>query len=122
MITNPKFRLWLRADGIAQMVWADGKSMDFGDAVAATEAMSALSGGQARPVLVDLHAMGSQDRRSRAEFVRRGDLVSAVAIVVGTPLSRIMSNFFLAANQPVAPTRLFEDEGAAVAWLKEFLP
>jgi hypothetical protein len=69
--------------------------------------------------MVDVREMGSQDRRSRAEFVRRGDLMSAVAIVVGTPLSRIMSNFFLAVNKPVAPTRLFDDEGPAVTWLTE---
>ena len=96
--------------------------MGFDDSVAAMEAMSALTGGQPRPVLLDVRDMGSQDRSSRAEFVRRGDLMSAVGILVETPLSRIMSNFFLAVNKPVAPTRLFEDEGPAVAWLTEFLP
>ena len=119
VITHPKFRMWLRADGIVHAVWAAGASMGFDDSVAAMEAMSALTGGRASPVLVDVREMGSQDRRSRAEFVRRGDLMSAVAIVVGTPLSRIMSNFFLAVNKPVAPTRLFDDEGPAVAWLTE---
>jgi hypothetical protein len=48
--------------------------------------------------------------------------MSAVAIVVDTPLTRTMGNFFLAVNKPVAPTRLFEDEGSAVAWLSGFLP
>jgi hypothetical protein len=56
------------------------------------------------------------------EFVRRGDLVSAVALVVATPLSRMMGNFFLTVSKPMAPTRLFDDEASALAWLQEFAP
>jgi hypothetical protein len=122
VITNPKFRIWLRADGIVQVVWALGDSMDFDDAVAVTEAMSALTGGRKSPILADARGGGPPERSSRAEFARRSDLMSAVAIVVDTPLTRTMGNFFLAVNKPVAPTRLFEDEGPAVAWLSGFLP
>jgi hypothetical protein len=48
--------------------------------------------------------------------------VSAVALIVGTALSRMMSNLLLAVSMPVTPTRLFEDEGPAVDWLSGFLP
>jgi hypothetical protein len=122
VITHPKFRMWLREDGIVQVVWVRGASMDFDDAVAVTEAMSALTGGRAHPILADARGGGPQDRRSRAEFARRSDLMSAVAMIVDTPLSRMMSNLLLAVSKPVAPTRLFEDEGSAVAWLSRFLP
>jgi hypothetical protein len=122
VITHPKFRMWLRPDGIVQVVWVPGESVDFDGTVAAMEAMSALTGGLPCPVLADVCDMGPQDRRSRLEFVRRGDLMTAVAIIVGTPLSRIMGNIFIAANKPVAPTKLFADESAAAAWLTEFLP
>ena len=37
------------------------------------------------------------------------------------PLGRMMGNFFINVNKPKAPTRLFDDEAPALAWLKEFL-
>jgi hypothetical protein len=96
--------------------------MGLEDAIAATDAMSKLTGGQRSPLLVDRHDAGPQDRPARMEFVRRGDLVSAVALVVATPLSWMMGNFFLTVSKPMAPTRLFDDEASALAWLQEFAP
>jgi hypothetical protein len=121
VLTHTKFRVWLRPDGIVQLVWAPRVTMVLEDALAATEAMGQLTGGRRSPLLVDAHDVGPQERPARTEFTRRGDLVSAVALVVGTPLSRMMGNFFLAVSKPVAPTRLFEDEASALAWLLEFV-
>ncbi len=120
-ITNPKFRMWLRSDGIVQLVWVPAAVMTLTDALAATSAMSELTGGKPAPLLVDAHDAGPQDRAARAEFARRGDLTSAVALLVATPLSRMMGNFFIAVSKPVAPTRLFDDEATAIAWLQEFV-
>ena len=105
VITNPKFRMWLRPDGIVQLVWVPRATMGLDDALAATDAMTTLTGGREHPLLVDTHDAGAQDRPARMEFVRRGDLVSAVALIVGTPLSRMMGDFFLSVSKPVAPTR-----------------
>ena len=118
--THLKFRMWLRPDGIVQLVWGPGVAMGLEDAIAAIDAMTKLTGGQRSPLLVDVHDTGPQDRPARVEFVRRGDLVSAVALVVATPLSRMMANFFLTVSKPMAPTRLFDDEASALAWLQEF--
>jgi hypothetical protein len=54
-------------------------------------------------------------------LTRRSDLQAAVALIVGTPLTRVMANFFLSVNKPVFPTRMFDDEASAVAWLLEFV-
>jgi hypothetical protein len=121
VITRPKFRMWLRPDGIVQLVWVRRTAMVLEDAIAATEAMAQLTGGRRSPLLVDSHDIGPQDRPARTEFARRGDLVSAVALIVGTPLSRLMGNFFLSVSKPVAPTRLFDDEASALAWLQAFV-
>ena len=32
----------------------------------------------------------------------------------------MMGNFFLNVSKPMAPTKLFDDEASALAWLKEF--
>jgi len=118
-ITHPKFRMWLRPDGIVQLLWGPRVAMGLEDAIAAIDAMTELTGGRRSSLLVDVHDTGPQDRAARVEFVRRGDLVSAVALIVGTPLSRMMGYFFLNVSQPMAPTRLFDDEVSALAWLQE---
>lgn len=118
-VTHPKFRMWLRPDGVVQLVWGPGAVLRLEDAVAAIDAMTKFTDGRKSPLLVDTRDLGRQDRAARMEFVRRGELVSAVALLVSTPLSRMMGNFFLAVSKPMAPTRLFDDEAAAVAWLKE---
>ena len=120
-MAHPKFRIWLRPDGIVQLVWGPGVAMGLEDAVAAIDAMTKLTGGQRSPLLVDRHDAGPQDRPARVEFVRRGDLVSAVALIVATPLSRMMGKFFLNVSKPMAPTKLFDDEASALAWLREFV-
>ena len=117
VITHPKFRIWLRPDGIVQLAWIPRTEMSLEDAVAATGAMSEITGGRRSPLLVDTREIGQMERSARLEFVRRGDQVSAVALVVGTPLSRMLGNFFIAVSKPMAPTRLFDDEASAVAWL-----
>ncbi len=48
-------------------------------------------------------------------------MVSAVALIVDTPLSRILGTFFLSVNKPPYPVRMFDDEESAVAWLRAFV-
>ncbi len=118
-VTHPKFRMWLRPDGIVQMKWVTQAESDLEDATAAISAMIELTGGRRSALLVDLHDSGQQTRDARVAFTRRDDLVSAVALIVGTPLSRIMGNFFLRVNKPPYPVRLFDDETSGLAWLRE---
>jgi hypothetical protein len=120
-VIDPKFRIWLRPDGIVQIVWAPAAVINYEDAIAAIDAMTKINDGKRRPLLVDAHDAGPQDRAARSEFVRRGDLVSAVALLGATPLSRMMAIFFIAVSRPMAPTKLFNDESSALAWLREFL-
>jgi len=120
-VNSPKFKIWLRPDGIVQLVWTPAAVMSFEEAIGATEAMTKLTGGKRCPLLVDAHDAGPQDRAARSEFVRRHDLASAVAILGATPLSRMMGNFFIAVSKPMVPTKLFDDESSALAWLREFM-
>jgi len=121
VITHPKFRMWLRPDGIVQLVWAPRTTVLLEDATAALEEMAQLTGGRRSPLLVDMHDTGPLDRPTRAELTRRSDLQSAVALVAGTPLSRMMANFFLTVNKPPFPTRLFDNEASALSWLQELV-
>lgn len=120
-ITHPKFRMWLPPDGVVRLVWSPPVPSGLEDAIATIEAMTQLTGGRPAPLLVDVRQAGPQDRAARMEFLRRPEVVSAVAIVVGNPLSRMMGNFFINVNKPKAPTQLFDDDEAAVAWLTDYV-
>jgi hypothetical protein len=121
LLTHPKFRMWLRPDGIVQLVWAPRAILFQEDATAALDEMARLTGGRPSPLLVDMHDTGQLDRSARSAFASRNDLHAAVALVVGTPLSRAMGNFFLRVSNPLFPTRLFDNEASAVAWLQAFV-
>lgn len=116
-ITHEKFRIWLRPDGVAEIVWAPHVPSGLEDARAVIAAMSELTGGRAAPLLVHTTDAGPQDRDARMEFVRHQEVVSAVALVVGNPLSRMMATFFINVSKPEVPIRLFEDEVVAASWL-----
>jgi hypothetical protein len=121
VITHPKFRMWLRPDGIVQAAWVPASGMVLEDAISASEAVAQLTGGRRSPLLVDVRDSGPSDRPARLEFARRDDLVSAVALIVDTPLSRVLGNFFINVSRPLMPTRLFDNEASALAWLQGFV-
>jgi hypothetical protein len=103
------------------LVWIPRTTALLEDATATLEAMAQLTGGRRRPLVVDMRDTGPQARPARLEFARRSDLVSAVALVVGTPLSRMAGNLFIRMNKPPFPARLFDNEATAVAWLQGFV-
>jgi hypothetical protein len=121
MTTHPKFRMWLRPDGIVHLVVAPRTRVLLEDAAAVVEAMARLTGGRRTPLLVNLMGAGPQDRAARTEFVRRNDLVSAAALIVDTPLSRMVGNLAISASKPTTPTRLFDNEASALGWLRQFV-
>ena len=45
----------------------------------------------------------------------------AGAIVLDSPFSIVLSNFFLTVNKPNIPARIFRETAAALAWLQPFL-
>ena len=82
-----------------------------------------VSQGQPRPLLTDIRNVKSVDRASRVYAADQefSSTVSAAAILVASPVSRMVGNFFLGVNRPPYPTRLFTSEAKAIEWLKEFL-
>ena len=73
------------------------------------------------PVLTDIRNMPSHYKDVREYFANEGSKhVCANAILVSNPLSRILANFFLSINKPVAPTKLFTEEEKAAKWLEMF--
>ena len=125
-LTSPKFCARLRPDGVVQVVWQPGTRAGLEDVVASADEVDALLGGHRHPLLVDARAGGqASDKASRMAVRRRAEeqrLVSAIALIVSTPLGRMTGNMFIAMRNPTPPMRLFGDEARALAWLGEVAP
>lgn len=109
-------------EGIIRANVAAGAEERLADAQENIRACVALSGGQRRPILVNLNGLKSQDRDARMYYggPEASQVVLALALVSNSRLSTIIANFFLAITGGSIPTRLFPDEAEALAWLKGF--
>lgn len=118
-----KFRLWLGDDGIVRIIWAPGAEVTLADAEESMDAYLRVNEGKSRPMLVDTKSMKSLAREARHYYASEeaARVASAVGIIVGTPVSKVLGNFYLGLSNPHLPTRLFSVEDEALEWLKGFL-
>ncbi|MDH5606153.1 MAG: hypothetical protein OEY93_04640 [Anaerolineae bacterium] len=81
-----------------------------------------LGGGSPRPVLANISHIVKVGRDARhLAATQIPQFATAAAVVIGSPVSRVIGNFFLGLNRPEIPLRLFDEEEAALAWLRSFL-
>lgn len=106
--------------GFVHATMRDGADFDLEDAKEAVDVTWRVAGEQRRAVLVDSRGVRSQTRSAREYFkgeesARR---FTKVALLVDSPLSRVLANFFLSLGDHRLQTKLFTDEAAARAWLE----
>ncbi len=73
-------------------------------------------------VLIDMTAVSEISKEARDYFAneRTASIQRATALLTGSPVSRVIGNFFLGLNKPSYPTRLFTDPQEAIKWLQTF--
>ncbi len=89
------------------------------EAIENTKLVREISGDDIYPILVDIRKIRSISKEARDHFAMRDRPpgVSAIAMLVSSPLSRIIGNFFLGLNKPKVPTKMFTQMEAAEHWL-----
>ncbi len=110
---------WRDDDGVVNQVYDKGCVVSGEDALDALKMFQELGGGAPIRLLADIRGLKSASRESR-EAGDTPEYVAAmgrVAVVVGSPASRVIGNFFMRFSKPSYPTRLFTDEEAARQWL-----
>jgi len=122
--TTRTARHWLGDDGILRTVHLNDEEHTLADAEENVRAVASLVSGGRAPLLVDTR----QRRRSISREARMyyagpesAQATLAMAILVSSPVSRAVANFFISIARPRFPTRLFTGEAEAVAWLRSFL-
>lgn len=110
--------------GILRARVKSGAEIDLEEAQDFMRLAASSSGGARQPILIDLADMRSISREARKYFagVEAAKVQTAVAILVGSPLTRAIGNFFMGFDKTLAPTRLFGSEAEALEWLQGFLP
>lgn len=111
----------LRPDGVMQIVCKPGTVMTLELGKLSTAVISELRGGQPGPLLCDLTNVVKMNQDCRKHFAgaEHARVFTHCALIVSSPISKIIGNFFLGANKPIRPTRLFTSVPEGLRWLKE---
>ena len=116
-------KVWVGEDGIARIIHVPGAELTLEDAKETMAAYLKVNKGKRLPLFVDTKEMKSMTRECRHYYASEESAkhASAVAIIVGTPVSRVLGNFYLGLSNPHLTSQLFTSEQEALEWLKEFL-
>lgn len=106
--------------GIVRCGWVAGSTCGLAEAVAISDEVIDVAGSQRRPLLVDMREVAGITREAREYFVSSSESVTAVALLTGSAVTRMMANFFIGLRKSQAPMRMFRSEPDAVAWLTSF--
>ncbi len=91
------------------------------DAIENVRATSELAAGRRVFLLLDARATVTISREAREYYAgpTNAKIVRATAMLIGSPVGRIIGNFILRVNRPPFPFRLFSDDESADAWFHE---
>jgi len=116
-------RAWKDDQGIVWFRFRPSDSHSLADAREIVAAHVALAEGTDSPVLADLRGTSTgadRDARTYYSSSEGAHLKSAMAMVVDSPVQRMLGNIFLRFNKPPYPTRLLAGPDEAIEWLEQF--
>lgn len=117
-------KLWVGEDGICRIIHAPNAEVSLQDARETLAAYLEINDGKRLPLFVDTKSMKSISRDARHLYAgeEAAGCAAAVALIVETPVSKVLGNFYLGLSNPHLPSRLFTSEVEALGWLKGYLP
>jgi hypothetical protein len=118
--TCPGFTVGLRKDGILVYQPRPGADVSYEFATQVLELGLQIADGRSRPTLVLMQDLARVQRAARTFFASEAylRLSSQTALVVSSPVSRVIGSFFIGLNQLKYPCKVFDDPDRAVAWLR----
>ena len=114
-------------DGENEIVWrelfADQTTKERAkENVDAQERVRDILGKAKTRVLIDMTAISRISKEARDYFAneRTASIQRPTALLISSPASRVIGNFFMGLNKPISPTRLFTDPREAIKWLQTY--
>jgi hypothetical protein len=117
------FKTWRTDEGFIRTEAKAGVDIVLTFAIENSLVVNELCRGRKLPLLIDLKNLKSITPQARSYFSARDretDIV-AFAFIIHSNFQRMVGNIFIQFNRPRVPTRLFNDEETAIAWLKPYL-
>lgn len=116
-------RLWLMDDSVVKVHINEGAHMRLREAEKLMQTISGLSKYTSRPIVVDLSHIASIETSAKLHFIskRTDNHNLCMAMVIASPIGRMVANFSLLFQHPGCPTRYFNSETAALRWSQRFL-
>ncbi len=114
-------KFYIHDDGILYIECLPGTIMTIDEGKLSTKIGLELTDGEAMPLLCDLQNVVKMSQECRNYFAGpvHAEMFTKCALLITNPISRIIGNFFLGANKPLKPTRLFTKREDAIKWLKK---
>jgi len=116
-------KVWIEADGIIRLHFKPTQQHSLNEAIQVVEAHNRLASGVPRGVIADIrHVTGGADRSAREYYVssESARLKTGMAMLVSSPMQRMLGNIFFRINKPPYPSRMFSNEEDAIHWLQGF--
>jgi hypothetical protein len=113
--------VWMDSEQITHMHFKPTERHDLEDAQEVVKAHNSLTNGVKTPVLADLRNVTTgANRQARKYYCLEESCKSklGMAMLVQSPVQRMLGNLFVKINKPPYPTRLFLDEKEALIWLR----
>lgn len=122
IIETKAHRCWMRDDGLTHTQCKEHSVIDAQGARESMSAISKVNSGQKGYLVVDSTKIKGMSREARIIYSgpEAAAVCHAIAIIIGSPVSRVIGNFFMGINKHPFPSKLFTNEQEAVNWLTEF--
>jgi hypothetical protein len=107
-------------DGVVRVEIKEDAQVEVRDAMEHVEAAHKLCGHEKFPLLADITRVRSTSREARNVYgsEEASEVLTALALLVDSPISKVIGNFYVGVTRPRFPTKIFTDEAKAMAWLK----
>lgn len=116
------FTVSMREDGIVQVTIHEGQEVTLAEVIEGTNYIMSIVKEQKFPVLFLAEEFSIPSKEAREYLAKKEALPysKADAYVVCSFTQKLVGNFYLRVNKPARPTKLFNDKGEALEWLKMF--
>lgn len=107
-------------DYIVKIECEPGSIMNLEEGLLSTKIIAEMINNNPLPMLCDLTNVVKMSKECRDHFAgpNHAKVFTKCALIINSPISKIIGNFFLGANKPLRPTRLFTSKEDGLEWLK----
>lgn len=115
------YATYLFKNQILHITYKRGVYIDLKAAVQIVKDRLVFHEGLSLPVLCDVRGVNEVNKSARDYFAIEGStLIKAVAFIIASPVSKILSQFYLKTSNPPIPIKSFEQITEALVYLNEY--